>query len=76
LLLLAALHFAIPKELGWKDDLAKLSAINRQIFQVHVSFIVLILILFGCLTIFFAPDLVAPRGSPKRCSAASHSSGR
>jgi len=60
LLLLAAAHPFFPKQLGWKEDLAKLTLLNRQIFLVHVGFIVLILVLFGTLALGFAPDLVAP----------------
>jgi hypothetical protein len=60
LLLLAAAHPFFPKQLGWRDDLAKLTLLNRQIFLVHVGFIVLTLVLFGTLALFFAGDLVAP----------------
>ncbi|MFY9820955.1 MAG: hypothetical protein WAM82_06205 [Thermoanaerobaculia bacterium] len=60
LLLLAAAHVFFPKQLGWKEDLAKLTLLNRQIFLVHVGFIVLILILFGVLALGFATDLMAP----------------
>jgi hypothetical protein len=60
LLLLAAAHPFFPKQLGWKEDLAKLTLLNRQIFLVHVGFIVLILVLFGTLALGFAGDLVAP----------------
>lgn len=60
LILLAAAHAFFPKELGWKEDLAKLTLLNRQIFLVHVGFIVLILLLFGTLTLAFTPDLIAP----------------
>ena len=60
LLLLAAAHVFFPKQLGWKEDLAKLTLLNRQVFLVHVGFIMLILILFGVLALGFAADLVAP----------------
>jgi len=60
LLLLAAAHPFFPKQLGWKEDLAKLTLLNRQIFLVHVGFIVLMLVLFGTLALFFAHDLVVP----------------
>jgi hypothetical protein len=60
LLLLATLHPFLPKQLGWKEDLAKLTLLNRQIFLVHVGFIVLMLVLLGVLALFFAADLVAP----------------
>ena len=60
LLLLAAAHPFFPKQLGWKEDLSKLTLLNRQIFLVHVGFIVLSLVLFGALALFFAADLIAP----------------
>jgi hypothetical protein len=60
LLLLAAAHVFFPKELGWKEDLAKLTLLNRQIFLVHAGFIMLILVLFGVLALGFAKELVAP----------------
>ncbi|HEV8113489.1 MAG TPA: hypothetical protein VGR31_12005 [Planctomycetota bacterium] len=60
LLLLASLHPFLPKELGWRDDLAKLSLVNRQIFLVHVAFIVLLLVLLGLLVFCFAGELAAP----------------
>ena len=59
LMVLAGAHAFFPKEFGWRDDLAKLTLLNRQIFLVHVSFIVLMLVLFGVLAIFFTADLVA-----------------
>ncbi len=60
LLLLAAAHVFFPKELGWKEDLSKLTLLNRQIFLVHTGFIMLILVLFGVLSLGFTADLVAP----------------
>ncbi len=60
LLLLAAAHVFFPKQLGWKEDLAKLTLLNRQVFLVHVGFIMLILVLFGVLALGFTADLVAP----------------
>lgn len=60
LLLLAALHPFLPKALGWRSDLAKLTLVNRQIFLVHVGFIVLLLVLFGLLALCRAADLAAP----------------
>jgi hypothetical protein len=60
LLLLAAIHPLMPKELGWKEDLAKLTLVNRQVFLVHVGFIVLMLILMGALALFYAGELAAP----------------
>lgn len=59
LLGLAALHFFFPRRFGWKEDLAQLSLLNRQIFLVHFVFIVLILLLLGTLCLFFTPLLLA-----------------
>ncbi|MEO6323364.1 MAG: hypothetical protein ABIT01_00650 [Thermoanaerobaculia bacterium] len=60
LLALATLHFALPKRLGWDEDLARLTLVNRQIFLVHTFFIVLVLVMMGVLSLFFGPVLVAP----------------
>jgi hypothetical protein len=60
LLFLAALHPLMPKELGWKEDLLKLTPVNRQVFLVHTGFIVLTLVLMGTLMILYAEDLAAP----------------
>lgn len=60
LLLLAAVHPLMPKELRWKEDLAKLTPVNRQVFLVHVGFIVLLLILIGSLALVYAEELAAP----------------
>lgn len=46
---LAFAHLGFGRRLGWKDDLARLSLVNRQIFQVHTFFIGLVLVLFGML---------------------------
>ena len=57
--LLASLHMVFPRRFGWKEDLAKLALINRQIFIVHCIFICLVLFLFGGLSLFCAPLLIA-----------------
>lgn len=58
LLALATAHFFFPKRFGWKEDLGKLTLLNRQIFLVHDFFIMLMLYLFGTLSFFFAPLLL------------------
>jgi hypothetical protein len=60
LLLLAAIHPWMPKELRWKEDLAKLTPVNRQVFLVHAGFLVLLLVLTGSLLLFYAGELAAP----------------
>lgn len=57
--LLASLHLVFPRRFGWREDLAKLSLLNRQIFIVHCIFICLVLSLFGGLSLFCAPLLLA-----------------
>jgi len=59
-LALAVAHFWFPQRFDWKGDLAKLSLLNRQIFVVHCLFIVLVLVLFGCLSLFWSQLLIEP----------------
>jgi hypothetical protein len=54
---LAALHLAFPKRFQWKEELARLSLLNRQIFVVHTLFICFVLLLFGSLSLL-APHLL------------------
>ena len=56
---LSALHLVFPKRFRWKDDLAKLQDLNRQIFWVHCFFICLVLLLMGALCSFFGAALLA-----------------
>ena len=59
-LLLAVAHVFMPKRFGWKEELARLSLLNRQIFLVHCLFIVVVLVLFGVLSLGFTALLLAP----------------
>jgi hypothetical protein len=50
--LLAALvvvNLFVPQRFRWREEMASLSLLNRQIFLVHSAFIVLILALFSAL---------------------------
>lgn len=60
LLILAAMHIFVPRALGWRDDLARLTLVNRRIFQVHCFFIVLTVVMMGILSLFFARTLLEP----------------
>ena len=60
LLTLASVHVFFPRRFRWREELARLSTLNRQIFQVHVLFIVLILVMMGLLSLFYADALVEP----------------
>ncbi len=50
--------FQVPRRLGWKDDLVKLTAFNRKLFRVSCAFIVLTIIAFGTLTLFLHAELM------------------
>jgi hypothetical protein len=62
LISLAAAHPFFPAQFGWKEDLAKLTLLNRQIFLVHSFFIALTVAMMGCLALFLTPRLLD--GSP------------
>jgi hypothetical protein len=48
---LAAAHLAFPKRFQWKEELARLSLLNRQIFIVHTLVLCFVLLLFGSLSL-------------------------
>jgi hypothetical protein len=58
LILLALAHAFFPRRFDWKEELGRLSLLNRQIFQVHCFFIALVLFLFGLLALFFTHTLL------------------
>ena len=60
LLALVALNAYVPRRFNWREELATLSLLNRQIFQVHAAFICIILAMFAALAIFYARELLAP----------------
>jgi hypothetical protein len=58
LVLLAFAHLFFPRRFGWAEELARLSLLNRQMFQVHCFFIGLILLMFGLLSLVFTGTLL------------------
>jgi len=52
LILLALIHVVFPKHFHWREELARLSLLNRQVMVVHTFFIALAVFLMGllCLT--------------------------
>lgn len=60
MVLLVVMHLFVPAKLRWREELARLSPINRQIFQVHTMFIVLLLAMFAVLFAGYAEALLAP----------------
>src|SRR6185436_6319305 len=61
LLGLFVLNFFVPKRFKWREELPRLSLINRRIFQVHAIFIALILLLMGLLLVALPRELIAPQ---------------
>ena len=49
LIVLSLVHLGFPKYLDWKNELARLSALNRQVMQVHTFFIALVVLFIGLL---------------------------
>jgi hypothetical protein len=60
LLGLAFMGLFLPRRFGWQQDTAGASLLNRQIFYVHNSFIVLLLAMFGLLALTCARPLLEP----------------
>jgi hypothetical protein len=57
---LVAVHAFLPGYLRWRDELARLSLVNRQIFEVHTIFIVLVLALCSALLLTSGELLLEP----------------
>jgi FtsH-binding integral membrane protein len=55
--IIAAANFFAPAKLHYRENLAKVSPIIRQIFTVHSIYIVFVLIGFGLICLLFPADL-------------------
>jgi len=60
LAILVVVNLVVPSRFGWRADLAKLSLLNRQIFQAHTVFLVLVLALSAALLLTSADALLEP----------------
>ena len=60
LLALVALNLYVPRRFNWRGELATISLLNRQIFQVHAAFICVILVMFAALALFYPRELLEP----------------
>jgi hypothetical protein len=56
-LLIAAANIVLPGKLRYRENIAKLSPIVRQVFVVHAVYIALVLVFFGLLCLLFAGEL-------------------
>ena len=57
---LAFFHLFFPRRFRWKEELARLSLLNRQIFIVHTIFVCFVLLLLGSLSLFAPRTLLDP----------------
>ena len=57
---LVLLNIFVPRRFGWRDELAHVSLLNRQIFQAHTFFLIVTLALFSALLLSSAEALVQP----------------
>jgi hypothetical protein len=58
--LLAIVNFFVPGRLHWREELSRVSLLNRQIFQAHTIFIVLLIALMSALFLTCAEALLEP----------------
>ena len=50
--------FQVPRRLGWKEDLPKLTPFNRKLMYVYGGFTVLTIAAFGVLTLFLHNEML------------------
>ena len=62
----AAINFATPRLLKWREPIERMPLLLRQVFWVHAWFVSLVLAIFGVLTWRFAPEMAA--GSNPACA--------
>jgi hypothetical protein len=58
--MLVAINLFVPRRFHWSEELARLSLLNRQIFQAHSVFLVLILAMFSALLLTCGAALLEP----------------
>jgi len=58
--LLAIVNLFVPGRFNWRDELSRVSLLNRQIFQAHSFFIVLLIGLMSALFLTCAEALLEP----------------
>jgi hypothetical protein len=68
-LVIAAANLALPRVLHYRENLSGASLMVRQIFTVHVGYIMLVLVGFSVLSLGFAPELAGASGLGRFLSA-------
>ena len=67
LVILACIHAIFPRYFDWKNNLAPLSLINRQMMYVHTFFVAFVVFLMGVLCWTSPEDLVQTALGKKIC---------
>ena len=57
---LVVVNLMVPGRFHWREEMSRLSLVNRQIFQAHSVFLVLTLALFSALLLTCGPALLEP----------------
>jgi hypothetical protein len=57
---LVIINVGVPRRFHWTEEMARLSLLNRQIFQAHSIFLVLVLAMFSALLLTSASSLLEP----------------
>jgi hypothetical protein len=57
---LVVVNLCVPRRFHWRDEMARLSLLNRQIFEAHAFFLVLTLALFSALLLTCGEALLEP----------------
>jgi hypothetical protein len=60
LIVLGVSHAFFGRRFGWKEEFARVSLLNRQIFYVHCFFIALVVSMLGVLCLVFTEALLEP----------------
>jgi hypothetical protein len=59
-LFIAILGMMIPRILNWKEPIARMPLLVREVFHVHTFFVALTCAIFGVITWRFAADIANP----------------
>lgn len=57
-IILAIIHIVFPKYFHWKEELSRLSLVNKEMMVIHTFFIALVVFLMGLLCVISTKDLV------------------
>ena len=57
---LVVVNLFVPGRFRWREEMARLSLVNRQIFEAHTIFIVLTVAMFSALLLTSADTLLEP----------------